>query len=215
MKTLLAFLSTLLRHVGSMKSMWVVLCISLVFLPSCTLPGGPGATGGIASEYMPLAVGNQWYYASYQSQVPSASTPETSLLQVVGEMMIGDTRFQVLTFSSLRRGMDSIEVLDTLYYRTSGSELFQCFLKNGTANVRKIAEFSLSQGQSYTQNEERNVKTYVTVIRRTDDEMTFLYDAPEYADDAYRITFKKGVGIVDQYDPDWGVGSRLTRTITK
>jgi hypothetical protein len=215
MKTILALIPTVLRKENSTKSMLVVLSIFLVFLPSCTLPAGPGAPGGLASEYMPLTVGNQWYYASYQSQGPTGSPQETGLLEVVGELMIGDMRFQVLTYSALRRGLDSIEVLDTLYYRTSGSQLFRCILRNGIPNILLIAEFSLSHGQSYTQIDEQNVKTSVTVTRHTDDEMTFLYDAPEAVDDVYRRTFKKGVGIVDEYSPDWGIGSQLTRAVTK
>ncbi|MCK6613543.1 MAG: hypothetical protein L6Q47_04850 [Ignavibacteriaceae bacterium] len=132
----------------------------------------------IPGAYLPLKVGNKWYYNSH------SRFPDTTSIDLVWEVK-GQVEINGIYYFSIIEHNLRNDYLDTLFYRLNGDTLFTWNVNNGQI----IADFSLNLNDTaYWRND-------LKVVQKTKDIMQF--ETPFGADYGYSISFQKGVGITN------------------
>jgi hypothetical protein len=141
---------------------------------ACESPNEPFRAN---EEYLPLKMGNKWYYNSnYQ---------DSSSIDIIWELT-QQKELNKNTYSEVIKYYLKSNHRDTLYYRLSRDTLF---FRSTDDNDQIVADFSLSLNETaYWQND-------LKVVQKTKDLITF--ETPFGADYGYSITFKKGIGMTN------------------
>lgn len=177
-----------------------------------------------ASSFFPLQVGNKWYYKNYTfysnhfSQ--DTSTDYRYVSEIKNEITIEDKEYYYLECSFYN---GKIYQYNTAYYRTENQKLYilkwDNNLKEYTGGL--LADFSKTEGDTflsyYESKSMKNQPYYFIghVIERTADVRIIHYEIPMGYDEDVILTFRKNVGIENEYLPDWTAGNLLTKYIIK
>ena len=157
-----------------MKKIYLIFSLSFLFAIGCDSPTEYSIN---PEDYLPLKVGNKWYYNLDYSDTTSINL----ISEVNGKEKIGlKTYYRILEQNLLTN------FIDTVFFRFSGDTLFS---RRKVYPEQIIADFSLNLNDTaYWQND-------MTVVQKTKDIMKF--EIPFGADYGYSITFKKGIGIIN------------------
>ncbi len=157
-----------------MKKICLLISLSFLFLFGCESPNEPSLNPG---EYLPLKIGNKWYY--------STAYPDTTSINIICEVN-GQEDINNKTYFKIVEQNLQHNFLDTLFYRFSGDTLFS-IRKNYKEQI--IADFSLSLNDTaYWQHD-------LIVVQKTKDIIKF--ETLFGADYGNSITFKRGIGIIN------------------
>jgi hypothetical protein len=107
---------------------------------------------------------------------------------------------------------------DTSFYRLNGDSLIRASYDGGRFRCDVDAIFSLELGQTFTRasgfiNDTSHY--YVIVEKKDETTMTFFYNDPAVVDEEFAVTYKRGVGVIDQHSTAWGIGYSLIRADLK
>jgi len=164
-------------------------------------------------NYMPLKIGNKWSYSSFTHNMPPNPENITETWEVVGSKLVdGEALYIIKRQFTIPTSINA----DSLYFFNRGNRLYQAFKDDesgGTYSAFLIADFSLDISNSF--RTQSNMLYNVTVTSKSNDKMSFSYDAPGAVDEEYTNTFKKGTGLYESFSDAWGVGKRLVKTELK
>ena len=157
-----------------MKKIYLIISLSFIFIIGCDSPTEYSLN---PEDYLPLKVGNKWYYNSDYSD----TTTINLISEVDGKEDIDNKSY----FRILEQNLQS-NYIDTIFLRFGEDTLFS-IKKNYPEQI--IADFSLNHNDTaYWQND-------MTVVQKTKD--IIKYGIPFGADYGYSITFKRGVEITN------------------
>jgi len=164
----------------------------------------------LASDFMPLAVGNRWYYSEYPQYWVGDSNRIAVIEEVIATTQINGSTFYVIAYKRSVAQTDSFYVSGYVYYRCLGSRLIEGGNVAGIFSTYVRADFSKQTGEYWVMVV--NDKHYnAMVIERDASKITFEYDDPRYADEEITMTYQKGTGMIGVQSLMWGGGSRLVR----
>ena len=157
-----------------MKKIYLIISLSFLFILGCDSPTEYSLN---SEDYLPLKVGNKWYYNSDYS--------DTTTINLISEVNGKEDIDNKSYYRILEQNLQS-NFIDTIFFRFSGDTLFS---RNKSYSEQIMADFSLNLNDTaYWQNN-------MTVVQKTKDIMK--YEIPFGADYGYSITFKRGVGITN------------------
>jgi hypothetical protein len=148
----------------------------LLVIISCESPTEPTS---LDEDYMPLIIGNKWYYSS--------NIKDTTTIDIIVEILNQEVIENKMYYKMMEQNISS-SFVDTFsyYFRMNGDTLFSR-LKLFPEEV--IADFSLNK------NEIAYWKEDLSVVEKTND--IIKYATLNSEDYEYNITFEKNVGIVN------------------
>ncbi len=157
-----------------MKKIYLVIPLSFLFIIGCD---SSTECSSNPEEYLPLKVGNKWYYNYDYS--------DTTTINLISEVN-GKEEIEYKSYYRIVEQNLQSNFVDTIFFRFSGDTLF---CRKKAYHEQIMADFSLNLNDTaYWQNE-------MTVVQKTKDIMKF--EIPFGADYGYSITFKRGVGITN------------------
>ncbi|GAB6283482.1 MAG: hypothetical protein STSR0008_22550 [Ignavibacterium sp.] len=169
-----------------MKKIYTLISLSILLIIGCESSTEYSSN---PEEYLPLKVGNKWYYNSY-----SSDTTEINLISEVN----GREEIELKSYYRIIERNLQFNFTDTIFFRFSGDTLFS---RNKVSREKIIADFSLNLNDTaYWQND-------MTVVQKTKDIMRF--EIPFRADYGYSISFKRGVGITNTIQNGFVYYSRI------
>jgi len=196
------------------KMLWNY-ALLLVLLVGCKNPAEPPKQSELAADYMPLQIGNIWYYKEYEPGQRIDTLKEVLTIQVAGQKMIDNQSYFILQEQSLdTTEAPQFRTIDTFYYRCDGPKLY---IGQNDYNVFKIivaADFSMNVNDSYELSYDRGLagvtNLVISLIEKESQYLIFSYDFPVVSDASYYRTYKYKAGIFDQ-SSFGGWGMRLSR----
>lgn len=157
-----------------MKKIFSLIPLSFFLLIGCE---SPTELSSNPEEYIPLKIGNKWYYNSVY--------PDTTSINIIWEVNGQEEINHKLYYRIVEQNIH-FNFIDTIFYRFSGDTLF-CRGKDYDEQI--VADFSLNlYDTAYWQNDLR-------VVQKTNEIMKF--ETPFGADYGYSISFLKGIGITN------------------
>ena len=187
----------------------LLIIISLTTLSGC---GDKGTEPSLADSYMPLKLGNKWYYSSYIHSTPPDSDKITEVLEDVGIRKHRGIDFHIIkrTFP-LDAGINP----DTIYYASIGDNLYQLVVPGDKPEyVTTAAMFNIKVNGTFNYKSELLDYT-VTNLGTDGDKIKFFYDALYAVDEEFTLVYQAGKGLYESLSNAWGVGRRLVRVELK
>lgn len=190
-----------------MQRIFLIICAAAVF-GACTTESTEEST--LASEYLPLRMGNTWYY----SYPKNGTSDITTIFTIDSTMELEGKTFYLMaiTYTS-----DPQQIKTYRRFRTEGDLLWEAIRMDGKYQVVKRADFTLKLDETYIMPMDYTDYTadfIVTVLQKTSTMIRFYYDVPGMFDEAWFIGFEKGKGIV-YYSQDYQYGLELVRAELK
>lgn len=188
----------------------ILFSLSLIVLTNCT---ESITTPDNSTSYMPLKVGNKWYYSTFRYGSEPSLDNITEIWEVIGTKVIEEKNVYVITKTFPQSYIPDV---DTMYYFCRGNTLFQ-LIKN-PAQVPYItcilADFNLRVNEKYT-TMDRLLVYEVTVSEKSEDKMSFYFNSTYAYDEERSYTYQKDKGFYEMYSPAWGVRKRLVKAELK
>jgi hypothetical protein len=191
-----------------MKKKAILFAFVLFVLTGCNFLAPDDEPSMLASEYMPLSVGNRWYYSHLPTQT-DGSTTITHIEEVIGTTPINGSTFYVLACKRLVQ-TDSFSVTGYIYLRCAGSKLIEGGINFGVFSTYTVADFSMQMGESWVMDQ-ADMHYNVTVVEKDESKVTFYYDDPRMVDEEMMRTYQKGSGRISMRSLMWGGGDWLIR----
>lgn len=181
------------------------------FLLICLISSGCNETVtefNTSESFMPLMIGNKWYYSSYTNSTQPSINNITQIWEAVSNV-----GYNGMQFCGIKRSFISgaNTVSDTVFYSVSNNMLIQLIKKSGDGfSTTTPARFDREVNSVFSYSFLLDYQ--VTVTEKTDGKISFFYNAPIVNDEEYSMTFHKGSGIYDIFSSAWGNGFRLVKT---
>ncbi|MCU7493050.1 MAG: hypothetical protein HF310_16230 [Ignavibacteria bacterium] len=156
-----------------LKSSALLILFSLSFIMGCKSPNEPVNPAG----YIPLAVGNKWYYNDDSHDTTSINFVQ----EITGQKVIDNKNYYEVISTDLTSGDKG-----TFYYRLNKDTLF---VRDTTNGERVFADFSLKV------NEPAYWAQDLKVTLKSDQFMIFA--TPWGMDYGFSMTFKRGIGMIN------------------
>ncbi len=165
------------------------------------------------SDYFPLAVGNKWYYQTWNHQTKQFEHPEyiESTMEVIRPRQLDGKLFYLVESCSMNSD-GTIRAKDSIYYNISGDTLYQISVhwefKKENMSIRAIfadtghVRFKMKWYDDYY---EANSQL------ETDSTMNFAYYMPLMCDSGSELTIKKHVGFSEYISYQTPYNSRLVK----
>jgi hypothetical protein len=198
-----------------MKRIHVITQISLCLLIlSCSHSTSPNQISTdnkpATSKFYPLALGNVWYYNSYQVGQEVDTTKYDEKWEIVGVKPLGLKQFYCIQ-RIIYNTDGSVWSKDTVCYCINGDSLLQ-ILPNSPFENSTISPRAIFPDTGVTSINTRwgadSIEGYIS--NRTDSTITYQFWQPGWMDSGWQETYKKDVGLFDVLSC-WGLGSRLVR----
>ena len=157
-----------------MQKIYLLISLSFLFLLGCESPDEPSLS---PEEYLPLKIGNKWYY--------NTAYPDTTSINIICEVKGQEEINNKIYYKIVEQNLQN-NFMDTLFYRFSGDTLFS---RRINYKEQIIADFSLGLNDTaYWQND-------LIVVQKT--KYIIKYETPFGADYGTSITFQRGIGIIN------------------
>jgi hypothetical protein len=186
----------------------------LIFIISslgCETTNGPGFDLS-KSIYLPLKIGNKWYYNSYHTNDPFFdSTKYDRTWEVKEENFLANKLFYMIEEIGFNSD-GSIFRTDTIYYGLKGDSLFR--INNGQefipSSIQLAGLFSNDLYERFIVQPDSSGDYIGYVINKTDSTISFYYYRDRWMDSGWQMTFQKNIGYIESHS-DWGLGSKLIK----
>lgn len=190
-----------------MKRILLIIGAAAVFA-ACTTESTEEST--LASEYLPLRMGNTWYYSypKYGSDTIVSVFTIDSTMEYEGK----EYYCMGITYTAYPGTIKEYRC-----YRTEGDFLWELLKIGSRYQVVKRADFTLQMDQTYAMPifyEDDTAQYVVSVLEKTDTRVRYFYDQPGWIDDELFFGFEKGKGIVN-YSREYLYGLILVRADLK
>jgi hypothetical protein len=167
---------------------------------------------GYNESYMPMNIGNKWYYSSFTHSTQPDPNNITETWEVIGTKNIEGKDFYVI---KRNYSIPSSANIDTMYFCYENNKLYQSSknFESMSYTVSVIADFNLAVNSKFSS---RSDLVYdVTVSSKTLNTISFFFDAPGAVDEEHSVSYLKGTGFYELFSAAWGVGKRLVKAELK
>ena len=171
------------------------------------------------NDYMPLSIGNKWYYNSQPSNV-NVGSEISNLREVIRIDKIKNKKYFVISYSifSPNKTVESIfyqrisnDTLFTLTYDQKSNLYFERVTAIFTLDSGDVARIELLPNELSSRNEAQGLPTgrrYLIKAINKDKETIELYTNVRGVDGNYTETYKRGIGMIKSKN-DWGIVTEL------
>jgi hypothetical protein len=168
----------------------------------CELLEPAQESNDLASSFLPSRVGNIWIYeCGYPFGTDSLILSWHSTVEITDSFTSNGATVWISRTSISFPPEDTVFSTSTGYHVLSGNKVFTFYDLQPHAVLVQRADFALHAGESFIMehvnpNAVQPLDTgyVVTVTEKNVLSTTFTYDDPELADDAYAVTYTRGIG---------------------
>ena len=183
----------------------IIICVPIILI-NCS---------SLSNEYLPLEVGNKWYYKAYNPNMHNAELETTIIIEVVGIDTVDGKKYFLLKYENGDNWFSPFYYYqrisnDTLYY-SDYNEKRGNTLERITAifnlDVGEIALLKLPQGELESENKTERLpagRSYTIKVIHKDDDSIELFTDKSMIDGDQRETYKKGIGMIKLIG-EWGM----------
>ena len=187
-----------------MKSLFYLFIFSLTVLFMCC--SSAQTSSSVENDYMPLSIGNKWYYNSHTSEV-------------VGIDTIEDKKYFKLEFKNVNEKFPpfyyhqriSNDTLYTLNIDQKSNLYFERVTAIFTLDSGDVARIELPPNELSSRNEAQGLPTgrkYLIKAINKNKETIELFTNVGGVDRNYTETYKRGIGMIKSKN-DWGIVTEL------